>query len=288
MTGQKMIFSALAGLSVGVAGVANATLISYESFSGYTVGTELTGQTAPAVAGYTGDWSDIDFGDQEAGVLAGSLDYTGAGYPNEAGDRAGVPTNTTGGEITAANSGRTYRLFDASLTVDGSTTGTRYLSFLFQSGQETGSTVYQMLHLQNGNGDGNRAFDIGITENGDLDGNEYGFGVNNNYGVGAAQDLGLADSNVHLFVVRFDLSAAAGSDSVTVWIDPTSETGGTTVSGVDLAWDRLALSDYDGNSANWDEIRWGTEFSDVTVPEPGSMALIGLGCLLISARRHKA
>lgn len=33
----------------------------------------------------------------------------------------------------------------------------------------------------------------------------------------------------------------------------------------DLAWDRLALSDYASNSSNWDEIRWGSTFDSVTL-----------------------
>ena len=54
-------------------------------------------------------------------------------------------------ETAAANSGRVYRMLDAPLVVDDNTTGIRYLSFLFQSGQETGATIYQMLALKNSN-----------------------------------------------------------------------------------------------------------------------------------------
>ena len=92
--------------------------------------------------------------------------------------------------------------------------------------------------------------------------------------------LHLADGGAFFARVRFNLSAAALSDSVTVWIDPISEIGGITVSGKDMTFDRLSLSDYDGNSAAWDEIRWGTTFTDV-VPEPATMLLLGLGGLLL-------
>ncbi|HEY8961098.1 MAG TPA: PEP-CTERM sorting domain-containing protein, partial [Luteolibacter sp.] len=199
----------------------------------------------------------------------------------------------TGGETAAGNSGRVYRTLDSTLAVTGTTSGTLYMSFLFQSGQETGITTYQTVHLNQGtNGDANRAFDLGITSNGDLDGNEYGFGVNGNYGVGTAQELGAANTSTHLFVVKFDLSTAVGGDSVTVWLDPTlggagDPTGGITVSGQNLVWNTLMLSDYDGNSASWDEIRWGTDFASVTVPEPASAMLGSFGALALLRRRRK-
>ena len=69
--------------------------------------------------------------------------------------------------------------------------------------------------------------------------------------------------------------------------------GGITVSGKTIAFDRLSISDYDGNSAKWDEIRWGTTFDSVTttpVPEPSALALGGLGAaaMLIFRRRTQA
>lgn len=245
-------------------------LISHDPFAtaaGYTAG-ELPGQN-PAVAGYTGAWTDIDFGDAEAGVSAGSLVYPDPLYLGSSGDKVGVAADSTGGEITATNSGRVYRLLGGPLQANATTAGVRYLSFLFQSGQETGATIYQMLSLNAGDGDGNRNFDIGITNNSGLPGTDYAFGVDNGYtSTGVA-----ASSGVRLLVVRFDLSADALSDSVTVWVDPepgtTDPAGGTVIQNCELTWDRLVLSDYDGNSAAWDEIRWGTTFSSVTLGTGG-------------------
>ena len=42
-----------------------------------------------------------------------------------------------------------------------------------------------------------------------------------------------------------------------------------TVTGGDLLWDRIALSDYASDSSHWDEIRWGSSFDSVTLnPNP--------------------
>ncbi len=278
--------------------VAHATLLSTESFSGYTVGQIQNTVPSPTVSGYTGDWTGIDFGNVKPAISTGSLTYSDPLYLGSSGDKVGVPNNTTGGEIVAGNSGRVYRLLDSSLAVTNATTGTRYLSFLFQNGRETGATTYQMLDLYNTNtADANRNFTAGLTTNGGNTGNAYDFGVNEAY-----TSTGVtANTAVHLFVVKFTLSATAGQDSVTVWIDPTlgigePSVGGTTVSGKTIQFDRLSLSDYDGNSAAWDEIRWGTTFADVTVaavPEPSAFAAIaglaGLGAVgLRRGRRHGA
>lgn len=279
--------------ALALASTAHAALISTDSFSGYTLG-ELPSTTSPAVAGYTGNWTDVDFGDAEASVISGSLTYSNPLYLGSSGDRVGVATNTAGGEINAGNSGRVFRLLDSSLAVTAATSGTRYLSFLFQSGQETGASTYQMLDLYDTNtADANRNFTAGLTMNGGNTGTFYNFGVDEAYtSTGVA-----ANTDVHLFVVKFDLSATAASDSVTVWIDPTLGSNdpsfGLTVTGKDISFDRLGFSDYEGNSAAWDEINWGTTFNDVTlaaVPEPSTFAaLAGLAVLgAATLRRRRA
>lgn len=275
---------------------ARAQLTSSETFSGYTVGTQLPANTpSPAVAGYTGDWTSVDFGNVHPTTTAGSLVYGGAGYAAGVGDHIAVPTYSGG--IAAGNSGRMYRLLDSTTAVTTSTTGTIFLSWLYQSGQEGGATTYQMLDLYNGNtADANRTFTGGLTQNGGNSGNQYDFGVNeaySNFGVAA-------DTSVHLFVAEFNLSAVAGSDSVTVWLDPTLgagvPSGGVTVSGQNIAFDRLSISDYastgtTGNSGAWDEIRFGSTFDGVTtapVPEPTTFALGGLGLASLLIMRRKA
>jgi hypothetical protein len=296
MKSKNPVRAAVLSAAILSPSLAQAVVLSHESFSGYTAGVQIdegANLPSPAVGGYTGNWTATNFGTQQPTITTGSLTYSDPLYLGSSGDKAGVPNNTTGGEITSANSGRVYRSLDSTLSVTSTTATTLYLSFLFQSGQETGITTYQTLHLNQGtNGDANRTFDIGITDNGNLDGNEFGFGVNGNYGVGTAQELGAANSTVNLFVVKFDLSAAAASDSLRVWLNPTlggvgDPTGGIAISGVDLAWNTLMFSDYEGNSAAWDEVRWGTDFNSVTVPEPASALLGSFGVLALLRRRRK-
>lgn len=243
-----------------------ADLVSQDAFSAYTIGAELPSQN-PTIPGYVGPWTDVAFGDAEPAVSAGSLTYGGANYTPGVGNKVGKSADLVG--INGANSGRVERLLDSSLTVTNATTGTVYLSWLFQTGNENAApnaNTYQTLALFNGNGadDGFRKFDAGIAA-GDFGTPNYAFRVDNN----TPANLGVSpDSNVHLIVAKFVLSDAAASDSVTVWIDPAlgagEPTGGVTISGRDIAFDRLVFSDYASNSSNWDEVRWGTTFSNVT------------------------
>ncbi|MCW1922933.1 hypothetical protein OKA05_10250 [Luteolibacter arcticus] len=268
-----------------------AVVLSHDSFSSYTAGEIQSVVPSPVVAGYTGDWTDIDFGNAEPSITAGSLSYSNPLYAGSSGDSVSVANNTTGGEVAAGNSGRVFRLLDSTLAVNSSTTGSLYLSFLYQNGQQTGATTFQMLSLYDtSTTDANRNFTAGLTTNGGQTGNQYNFGVENGALETYASTGVAADTGVHLFVVKFDLSAAAGSDSVTVWLDPIlgagDPLGGTTITGKNLTWDRLALSDYEGNSAAWDEVRWGTDFDSVTIPEPASALLGSLGLLSLLRRRR--
>ncbi|HEY8961099.1 MAG TPA: immunoglobulin domain-containing protein, partial [Luteolibacter sp.] len=248
---------------------ANAQYLSKEPFGAYPAGVELQSAGNPAIPGYTGGWTDIDFGDAEPAVVSGSLVYGNASYAESSGNRVAKGADT--GAIAAGNSGRVFRLLDSSLKAGDSTTGTLYLSWLFRTGNENtaaNSNTYQTLALYNGDtADANRNFDAGIAATDFATGN-YAFRAKNSSSFRG--NLGVAANNaVHLFVAKFTLSTTTNGDSVTVWIDPAvgggEPAGGVTRSGFNLQFDRLALSDYASNSSAWDEIRWGTTFNSVTV-----------------------
>ena len=280
---------AIAAAVVLAPALSEATVLSHDSFTGYSAG-ELPTQN-PAVTGYTGAWTDVAFGDAEPSITIGSLTYGDSLYAGSSGDKVSKGPDAAG--IAAGNSGRSERLLDSSLVVTNATAGTVYVSWLFQTGNQNTATqpaIYQTFGLWNGTGgtDANRDFEAGIAS-GDFGGTNYAFRLNNSGSF--VGNLGVAaDSNVHLFVARFVLGATAGSDSVTVWLDPTlgggTPTGGVTFSGTDIAFDRLVFSDYASNSSAWDEVRWGTDFDSVTVPEPASALMGAFGLLALLRRRR--
>ncbi|WP_411847073.1 immunoglobulin domain-containing protein [Roseibacillus persicicus] len=242
-------------------------IISQDSFSAYAAGA-LSNQD-PAVTGYLFSWSQAAFGTDGPGISLGSLTYSDVAYATGGGNKVAANVDTAG--IQAANSGRVARELDLPLIADDTTTGTLYLSWLFQTGNEGAAPqadVYQTLSLHYLDGtDGNRTFDAGIAS-GDFGTPNFAYRVNNNAGLGGILNIAV-DDQVHLFVAKFELNDTAASDVVTVWIDPTlgggDPAGGVSISGIDLQFDRLAFSDYASNSSAWDEVRWGTTFDSVTV-----------------------
>ena len=249
-------------------------LVSHDAFdtsAGYTVG-ELPLQD-PTVSGYTGPWADVDFGDAEPAVSSGSLAYPDPLYLGSSGDQVGKAADTAG--IDTANSGRTYRKLAPPLVVAGNTSGVRYLSWLYRNGNESAAAnpyVHSVLSLYQDTGGAapsgdaaQRTFEAGISD-ADFATTNFGFRYNN-LTVG---DLAVpVDADVHLFVVKFDLSANSASDGVTVWIDPQlgsgEPAGGISLTNLDVVFDSLAFSDYASNSTSWDEVRWGSNFDSVTL-----------------------
>ena len=244
---------------------AQAESLSYESFSGYKAETKLNDQTAPAVKGYIGDWvhASTSLGTQDILAKSAGLSYEGL---STTGGSAGVPASTTPSEIDATNSGHVARRLDSTISATDADNKVLYLSFLFQSDAKV-PTTYQMLGLfkgiENTHSGAFRIFDVGSATSGGMTGTQYSYGVHNQYTALSAR--GTLNAGTHLFIAKFTLKSAPKSDSVQVWIDPTSESSpSVTTSGEDLTWDTLTLSDYSSNSASFDEIRWGTDFTSVT------------------------
>ncbi|MEO5913242.1 MAG: immunoglobulin domain-containing protein [Luteolibacter sp.] len=246
-------------------------LVSHDSFTGYTIG-ELPLQN-PSVTGYTDAWTDVDFGDAEPAVMTGSLTYADPLYLGSSGDQVGKTADTVG--IGGANSGRAFRKLAPPLVVAKNTTGTRYLSWLYRNGNENAAaqpTIHSVLSLYQNTGGASpagdaarRVFEAGISD-ADFATSNFGFRYND-FQVG---DLAKpVDSGVHLFVVKFELSDADASDNLTVWIDPAlgsgEPSGGIALTGLDVAFDSLAFSDYASNSVAWDEVRWGSSYNSVTL-----------------------
>ncbi len=172
--------------------------------------------------------------------------------------------------VSPTSNARVHRLLGQSNPFETSDSGTVYMSFLFQSALLTSGNSYRAFEMHDGGNANaqNRTLQIGLSTYGDFPSTtQFGFRVNNN----SAFDFSLGSQNnqVHLFLVKFDLSPVNNADAITVWNNPSlaglpnDPAGGITASGFNFAADRLGGGHFDGPSFGLDELRIGTNIQDV-------------------------
>jgi hypothetical protein len=286
MSTRMRIFPVVACLYfVFSVGTTHAALIAADSFlvgptpaAGQYTATQITGQ-GPTLPGYTGNWLN---GNATAVVTASGLSYPGLA--------------SSGGALSANNgASREGRLLSSAIS--GTTSGTFYLSVLLQLSNATGGN-YKAFELHNGGFSDSTQRTLQIGQGG----TSTDFGGTTNFGLRLFSsdtfriDLGLADTNVNLFVIRVDLSTTNNADSITIWRNPTSlltepAIPNGTLSNFNFVFDRTSAANFqaNGDSIMVDEIRFGDSYTSVLpVPEPSSTSLlILLGSVLGTTHRRR-
>ncbi|MFH1498644.1 MAG: hypothetical protein ABII82_12555 [Verrucomicrobiota bacterium] len=291
MSPRAKIYSASAIILASILPDVSAALLVEDQFLTGPNGAAGEYNLGPAVGqsptnlGYTGGYLNTGFASPE--IIGTGLSYTDGTHTMQ----------TAGGAIqstTAVQHTRVGRLQENPF--DSSSNETIYLSFLYQVSATGG---YKAMELHNGGfaDSTNRVLQIGLLGNDGLNASNFGLRINNNNAL--RLDFGAADTGVNLFVLKFDLSAVAGGDSVTVYRNPDLDLepeSGVSLTGFDFQFDRISMAKFNslGFSLTLDEIRLGQAFNDVStipasIPEPASFAwLTGLACLagrLFSRRR---
>lgn len=298
-------FAAL-GLAAGLsAASADAALVVEESFD-YTEGVNVVGLNGGT--GFGGAWTGITAGGAgSANVNVGpGMTFTNlltAGGSLERQDRAGR------GTVSRVISGASQ----AALTGDGSTIwfsvlmdptinsgsnggqfGNTYATLTFGNEELTDSSTGGQLGAGTDIANSGNAFGVGFFggptsfADGGIQGISFTGGV-------IDQDDGATNSvitgdTLSLIVGRIDWAANGSDDTLTLYnvLDPAAALPAafaTKTIDVDQS-DFDVISIADGQTSGFDEIRIGMSLADVTpVPEPGSLALIGLGGLAMLRRR---
>ena len=241
----------------------------------YSTGNQNLAAQNPTVTGWTGGWA-------VGASFNSSVSATGLAYSDGSNNLV-----TDGGSIFAAANSRVGRGLSAPAT--SSTTSTLYMSLLFQLDGTVGYNAFEM--HDGGFADTDRTIQLGVGGAGEpaTNAGDFGLKVNNS----SIADLGTADNNTNLFVVKFNFSNTGSGDSLSVWRNPTlggaEPTADATLSGFDLTFDRTTIARFGNGTTNLDELRFGTSFADVTpIPEPSSALLIFLASVLgVASRRRR-
>ncbi|MGC9455716.1 MAG: PEP-CTERM sorting domain-containing protein [Phycisphaerae bacterium] len=257
-----------------VAGMAPAAVLVNEDFSGYSQGA-LVGQSAQG-QGLTGTWT----GDNtNLDVIAG--DTVRYDRPNDWNAKRAAQAATESGQpfsdFLASNgtvfyAGLRVRLDDDSVSGDGT-----------PDSDPTGDARAQLF----------------------FDGNPLSFGLydDGTFGIEGGQSSGIfggtySTGTDYLLVLRvvYNPGGDDTSEAVKLWVNPTSEADVPVIDDTDNllfnSWTSFnAVGVYgenrSGNWADFGQVVVGESFADV-IPEPASMALLGLGGLAGILRRRRA
>ena len=287
-----LAFIAAATGSVAISS-ASAQLIQDNFLTGgapnYSIG--VISNQNPTVTGWTGPWV-------AGSTTAASVTNINLSFSNASGSVA-----TDGGSVYIGSglnvAGRVWR--NLSSPIDVNSNSTVFMSFMMQNTLASSTNQYRAfeLNITNATGsDSTRVFQLGLGQADFGSSNNYGFRLNNSASL--VGNLGAADTNVNFFVVKMVLSSTAGSDSVTVWRNPTDLSSellsgsGVGFTNVTLANNigRVQLAGFNAGETYYDAMRIGSSWTDVTtIPEPSTVALLATGltaAVLLRLRRRSS
>lgn len=289
---MKIKLKLLAALAViASAASSQATLLVYESFQGsnYVAGSSLIGVTAQGT-GLTGTWAQATADANQNWTVGNtsSMSYSSGGVNVSGGSKYAVGNYTGGSNAEAAH----IQLASGLASTSGNTF---YMSFLFSMNGTLDINDQIMLDVANTNST-TPIGKFGFRDNGGTQQDAFFIG---NSSSGAYTANGTASVNTTYFgVVKFTTQANNTWDIATFYINPnsTSVEGGAYSVSFDLAsaantpinYFGLRLQQADATDfLNVDEVRIGTTWSDVVVPEPTTWLLLAgsLTCLVVFRRR---
>ncbi len=223
-----------------------------------------------------------------AGDLAGNAN-DGVNWVTNVGGSGNSVTPDGIASQTTASTRASIALSGAVSSQIGVDNSTIYVSFEHQLGTAgTGNDPSQIVEIWRGSqSDNNTVFSFGTDRNGDAP--DYGLLIDKNSGGAIGLDVGTADTDTHLVVMRIDYGAG-DADNVTIYLDPGASepaVGDGSAAFTNLAFNRIGFGSFQGGSQNLDNFLIGTTYSDVVaIPEPSAVLLACASIGLMVARRR--
>lgn len=272
---MRSFLAALGSILLIVAASSSADLLLYDSFDNYSDG-QVDGVAGQAdVGSYDGDWIGSTAG--------GSAEFEDGNL-----------------KIWRPSGSWAEGFYKAQINPDASPVGTAYyFSGLLTVDDGVNTVRFGLNNAQDGN---DRHQEVGFTENGNA-------AVWNNAEVGdiatpwetTASTYALGNAYLVVAKVEDKLHWDGSDDRVTLWIDPvlgTAEGENTPALQTLVGWDGFypdqpGLTDFtfqagtndEGETVTLDDLRIGDSWADVVIPEPTTIALLGIGAL--AAVRHR-
>lgn len=253
----------------------SAALVFYDSFT--------EGSTPLTLPGHTPDTGGADWANAQNTTAVGDTQISAGSLA----DPTGLALSATGGKLTAITDDD-YRGFSSlsggGLGADGTTVYVSALVDLAAGGSAATGIEFRRGATNATSHGAARSFFIGSI------GSTYAAQTQI---AGASGSAALTPGQVNFVVARFNF--VAGNDSIDVWVNPAdaADLAGPadgTISGADFSFNHVAFSNFNSTAfGSVDEVRIGTELSDVTsIPEP-STVLLGLSgsLLLLRLRRRR-